>query len=120
MRRMYYYRFSGLRSCCIISSLPGLVIFIFSIVSPSSPIFLFFSSPLLPLYFRPFFSLPQVHDYWICQRQRPSLVVAVLSFPFFHYCHHHYHHFFSICSLALFCVSLHHQQVCTWRALSPL
>jgi hypothetical protein len=56
---MYYHRFSGLRSCCIISSLPGLVIFIFSIVSPSSPISLFFSSPLLPLYFRPFSSLPQ-------------------------------------------------------------
>ncbi|KAG1766960.1 hypothetical protein EDD22DRAFT_332973 [Suillus occidentalis] len=69
MRRMYYHRFSGLRSCYIISSLPGLVIFIFSILSPSSPIFSFlFFSPSSSL-FPTIFSLPQVHDYWICQRQ---------------------------------------------------
>lgn len=84
MRRMYYHRFSGLRSCCIISSLPGLVIFIFSIVSPSSPIFLFFSSPLLPLYFRPFFFSPsRCTITGFVKGKRPSLVVALLSFPFF-------------------------------------
>lgn len=59
MRRMYYHRFSGLRSCCIISSLPGLVIFIFSIVSPSSPIFSFLFLSPSPSLFPTIFSIPQ-------------------------------------------------------------
>ncbi|KAG2342910.1 hypothetical protein BDR05DRAFT_331035 [Suillus weaverae] len=83
MRRMYYHRFSGLRSCCIISSLPILVIFIFSVLSPSSPNFLFFSSPLLSLHFQSiFFSLIQVHSHWICQGQEPIACcrTAIVSF----------------------------------------
>lgn len=101
---MYYYRFSGLRSCCIIRSLPGLVIFIFSIVSPSSPIFLFFSSPLLPLYFRPFFLSLRCTITGFVEGKGHRLLSQCYRFHFFHYCHHHYHFFLDLFSRLVLCI----------------
>lgn len=84
MRRMYYHRFSGLRSCCIIIFLPILVILIFPILSPSSPSFLSF---LLPL---PFFISDQISFLSLrctvtgfVKGKNPSFVVALLSILFF-------------------------------------
>ncbi|KAG1890247.1 hypothetical protein F4604DRAFT_654873 [Suillus subluteus] len=86
MRRMYYHRFSGLRSCCIIIFLPILVILIFLILPPSSPRLLSFFSFLLPF---PLFISDQTFLSLRCtvtgfvKGKNPSFVVALLSFPFF-------------------------------------
>lgn len=122
MRRMYYHRFSGLRSCCIIIFLPILVILIFPILPPSSPSclsFLFFSPS--PLHFRSdFFPLAQVHRYWICQGQEPIVCCRAAIVSFFCHCHHHYHHFSRfLFSSGLFCV-YHHMAglyMASWIAL---
>ncbi|KAG2055441.1 hypothetical protein BDR06DRAFT_340965 [Suillus hirtellus] len=82
MHRMYYHRFSGLRSCCIISSFPILVIFIFPVFSPSSPRFLFFFLPFslfIPQF--SFFSFRYTVTGFV-KGKTPSLVVVLLSFPF--------------------------------------
>ncbi|KAG1752944.1 hypothetical protein EDB19DRAFT_976598 [Suillus lakei] len=112
MRRMYYHRFSGLRRLLHHQFFSYSRHFHFPCpLTIISQFFCSFLLPLLPLHFRSIFFLSlrcAVTAVWICQGKNLSLVVALLSFPIFSYCHLHHYHFFSISFfLALFCVYHH-------------